>query len=158
MTPLRLQMIEDMKSAGLAAGTQAVYIDAVRRLAARYRRSPDQLSEEEVRGYLLGLRDRDWALFQKKNSAAQATPSSRGPVGPASPLSSGLREEPGSQGLLGAHVRLRLAHKRGRDLGNRRHRQRQSAASHHRQGRQRAARAVATPGPGWPAGALEDPP
>ena len=90
MTPLRLQMIEDMKSAGLAAGTQAVYIDAVRRLAAQYRRSPDQLSEAEVRGYLLGLRergvalgtfksyhggiqflyrrtlDRDWALFQKK--------------------------------------------------------------------------------------------
>ena len=182
MTPLRLQMIEDMKSAGLAAGTQAVYIDAVRRLAARYRRSPDQLSEEEVRGDLLGLRerglalgtfkayhggiqflylrtlDRDWALFQKKNLAAQATTSSRGPVGPASPLSSGLREEPGSQGLLRAHVRLRLAHKRGRDLGNRRHRQRQSAASHHRQGRQRAARAVATTGPGWPAGALEDPP
>ena len=31
MTPLRLQMLEDMKSAGLAAGTQAVYIDAVRR-------------------------------------------------------------------------------------------------------------------------------
>ena len=90
MTPLRLQMIEDMKSAGLAAATQTVYIDAVRRLAAYYRRSPDQLSEEEVRRYLLGLRergvalgtfrayqggiqflyrrtlDRDWALFQKK--------------------------------------------------------------------------------------------
>jgi hypothetical protein len=98
MTPLRLQMIEDMKSAGLAAGTQAVYIDAVRRLAARYRRSPDQLSEEEVRGYLLGLRergvalgtfktnhggiqflyrrtlDRDWPLFwKKKDSPAPAT-------------------------------------------------------------------------------------
>ena len=93
MTPLRLRMIEDMKSAGLAAGTQAVYIDAVRRLAAHYRRSPDRLSEEEVRGYLLGLRergvalgtfksyhggiqflyrrtlDRDWALFEKKESA-----------------------------------------------------------------------------------------
>ena len=93
MTPLRLQMIEDMKSAGLAAGTQAVYIDAVRRLAAHYRRSPDRLTEEEVRGYLLGLRDRgvalgsfkvyhggiqflylrtldrDWALFQKKEFA-----------------------------------------------------------------------------------------
>ena len=93
MTPLRLQMIEDMKSAGLAAGTQAVYIDAVRRLAAQYRRSPDQLSEAEVRGYLLGLRergvalgtfkayhggiqflyrqtlDRDWSLFQKKEFA-----------------------------------------------------------------------------------------
>ena len=90
MTPLRLQMIEDMKSAGLAPRTQTVYIDAVRRLAAHYRRSPDRLTEEEVRGYLLGLRDRgvalgsfkvyhggiqflylrtldrDWALFQKK--------------------------------------------------------------------------------------------
>jgi hypothetical protein len=48
MTTLRLRMIEDMKSAGLAAGTQAVYIDAVRRLAAHYRRSPDQLTEEEA--------------------------------------------------------------------------------------------------------------
>ena len=93
MTPLRLQMIEDMKSAGLAAATQTVYIDAVRRLAAYYRRSPDQLSEAEVRGYLLGLRERgvalgtfkayhggvqflyrrtlerDWALFEKKEFA-----------------------------------------------------------------------------------------
>ena len=93
MTPLRLQMIEDMKSAGLAAATQTVYIDAVRRLAAHYRRSPDHLSEDEVRRYLLGLRergvalgtfsayhggiqflycrtlDRDWALFQKKEFA-----------------------------------------------------------------------------------------
>ena len=93
MTPLRLQMIEDMKSAGLAPRTRAVYIDAVRRLAAHYRRSPDQRSEDEVRRYLLGLRergvalgtfsayhggiqflyrrtlDRDWALFQKKEFA-----------------------------------------------------------------------------------------
>ena len=38
MTPLRLRMIEDMKSAGLAPRTQTVYIDAVRRLAAHYRR------------------------------------------------------------------------------------------------------------------------
>src|SRR5271169_6911869 len=111
MSPLRARMIEDMTLAGLALGTQKIYIQAVRRLAAHYRRSPDRLTEEEVRGYLLGLRergvalgtfkayhggiqflylrtlDRDWALFQKKNSAAQATPSSRGPVGPASPLS-----------------------------------------------------------------------
>jgi Phage integrase, N-terminal SAM-like domain len=93
MTPLRLQMIEDMRSAGLAPGTQAVYVDAVRRLAAHYRRSPAQLTEEDVRRYLLGLRerglalgtfktnhggiqflyrrslDRDWALFEKKEFA-----------------------------------------------------------------------------------------
>ena len=93
MTPLRLQMIEDMRSAGLAPGTQAVYVDAVRRLAEHYRRSPAQLTEDEVRSYLLGLRerglalgtfktnhggiqflycrslDRDWALFEKKEFA-----------------------------------------------------------------------------------------
>jgi len=62
MTPLRLRMIEDMKTAGLASGTQALYLAAVRRLAAHYGRSPDQLSEAEVRGWLLGLRERGYAL------------------------------------------------------------------------------------------------
>ena len=55
MSPLRERMIEDMILAGLALGTRQVYTQAVRRLAAHYRRSPDQLSEEEVRGYLLEL-------------------------------------------------------------------------------------------------------
>ena len=58
MSPLRMRMIEDMKLAGLSPGTQATYIDAVRKLAAYYRRSPDQLSEEEVRAYILHLRER----------------------------------------------------------------------------------------------------
>jgi hypothetical protein len=49
-------MIEDMTLAGLAQGTQKLYAQAVYRLAAHYRRSPDQLSEEEVRAYLLSLR------------------------------------------------------------------------------------------------------
>ena len=31
MSPLRMRMIEDMKLAGLSPGTQATYIDAVRR-------------------------------------------------------------------------------------------------------------------------------
>ena len=56
MSPLRERMIEDMTLAGLALGTRQAYTQAVRRLAARYRRSPDQLSEVEVRGYLLELR------------------------------------------------------------------------------------------------------
>ena len=92
MSPLRQHMIEDMKLAGLSPTTQATYIKAVRALAAHYHCSPDQLSEEEVRSYLLGLRergvargtfktshygiqflyrntlDRDWALFSKKRS------------------------------------------------------------------------------------------
>ena len=56
MSPLRARMIEDMILAGLAEGTRKIYTQAVYRLAAHYRRSPDQLSEEEVRSYLLGLR------------------------------------------------------------------------------------------------------
>jgi hypothetical protein len=94
MTPLRSRMIEDMTLAGLAPRTQEVYLQAVRRLAAHYKRSPDLLSEEDVRAYLLHLRDqrgvargtfktnhggirflfhrtldRDWPLLLKKESA-----------------------------------------------------------------------------------------
>src|SRR3954447_14523473 len=58
MTPLRKRMIDDITLAGLAPRTQDVYIQAVRGLAGHYRRSPDQISEEEVRRYLLDLRDR----------------------------------------------------------------------------------------------------
>jgi hypothetical protein len=44
-----------------------------RRLAAHYHRSPAQLSEEEVRTYLLGLRDRGVALgtFKTNHGAIQ---------------------------------------------------------------------------------------
>jgi hypothetical protein len=56
MSPLRTRMIEDMILAGLAAGAQQLYVQAVCQLAAHDRRSPDQLSEEEVRAYRLGLR------------------------------------------------------------------------------------------------------
>ena len=58
MSPLRARMIEDMILAGLAEGTRQSYVRAVRQLTAFYRRAPDQLSEEEVRRYLLGLRQR----------------------------------------------------------------------------------------------------
>ena len=90
MSPLRRRMIEDMVLAGLAKSTQAVYVEAVRRLGEHYGRSPDTLTEKEVRAYLVGMRERgvargtfkanhfgiqffyrhtlnrDWALFSKK--------------------------------------------------------------------------------------------
>ena len=89
MTPLRARMIEDMKLAGLAAKTQEVYLQAVRALAKHSMKSPDQLSEEEVRRYLLEVREKnargsfktcyygiqffyrntlgnDWRLFKKR--------------------------------------------------------------------------------------------
>jgi integrase/recombinase XerD len=57
MSALRYRMIEDMKLAGLAEETQRAYIRAVRQLTAHYGKPPDQLSEEEVRTYLLALID-----------------------------------------------------------------------------------------------------
>ncbi|MEI8396374.1 MAG: site-specific integrase [Rhodospirillaceae bacterium] len=92
MPPLRRRMIEDMVLAGLARGTQEAYLSGVRGLAARHRQSPDHLTEEQVRSYLLELRERgvargtfktshygirflyqhtlgyDWELFGKKRS------------------------------------------------------------------------------------------
>src|SRR6202008_2069607 len=90
MSPLRARMIEDMKLAGLAATTQEIYLQAVRSLAKHYNRSPELLAEEEVRRYLLDVRERnargsfktshygiqffyrntlgqDWALFKKRS-------------------------------------------------------------------------------------------
>jgi integrase/recombinase XerD len=88
MSPLRARMIEDMKLAGLATKTQEVYLQAVRSLAKYYNRSPELLTEEDVRRYLLDVRernargsfktchfgiqffyrntlDKDWALFKR---------------------------------------------------------------------------------------------
>ena len=44
-------MIADMKLHGLAPGTQKVYLNAVERLARHSNRSPDQLSEQDLRDY-----------------------------------------------------------------------------------------------------------
>lgn len=68
MSPLRARMLEDMSLAGLAVGTQKIYAQAVYRLTAHYRRSPDQLSEDEVRRYLLDLRERGVARGTFKTS------------------------------------------------------------------------------------------
>lgn len=157
MTALRQRMTEDMRTAGLTPGTQRIYLDGVRRLTAHYRRSPEQLSEEEVRTYLLGLRERglalgtfktnhggiqflyrrtldwDWPLFGKKKDppAEAAAPAGR-PVRCPDPRTPGLCQEPDPQDVSRRHVWVRLAHQRGHDLGSRRGRRRQSAAAHHR--------------------------
>ena len=52
---LRLKMIEDMQLRDFAQRTQEAYVRAVYALTAYYRRSPDLLSEEEIRGYFLHL-------------------------------------------------------------------------------------------------------
>ena len=58
MSELSEQMIQDMRARGLSPRTQASYVDAVRRLARRYRRSPGLISQREVQAHLLESCDR----------------------------------------------------------------------------------------------------
>ena len=55
MTPLRQRMIEDMQLRGLAPLTQSAYLRAVQELARYFNKSPDQISEDELRQYFLYL-------------------------------------------------------------------------------------------------------
>lgn len=55
MTKLREKMQEDLKLHGLSNLTQDLYIRSVRQLAEHYRKSPDQITEEELRQYFLYL-------------------------------------------------------------------------------------------------------
>jgi hypothetical protein len=48
-------MIEEMKLRNSSSATQASYIYAVRRLAKYHHKSPDQLSKEEIRAFLVHL-------------------------------------------------------------------------------------------------------
>jgi integrase/recombinase XerD len=98
MTKLKRRMIQDMRLAGLAEGTQDQYLRAVRQLTAYYMISPDHLSERHVEKYILYIRDElgvargtfvpaffglkffyvqtlgyDWPLFTKKESASRAS-------------------------------------------------------------------------------------
>ncbi len=55
MTPLRKRMIEDMRMRNFSKHTIAAYVSVVYRLAKHYRRSPDKLSREEIRAFLVDL-------------------------------------------------------------------------------------------------------
>jgi integrase/recombinase XerD len=57
MTPLRQRMMEDLQLRGLSAKTQDAYLRAVRQLAEHYRKSPDLITEEELRLYFLYLKN-----------------------------------------------------------------------------------------------------
>jgi len=55
MTLLRQRMIQDLQLRGYADRTVEAYVHAVAQLARFYQTSPDQLSEDQVRQYLLHL-------------------------------------------------------------------------------------------------------
>lgn len=55
MTPLRKRFIQDLQLKGYAQATQQAYLHAVCQLARHYGKSPDQVTEEELRAYFLHL-------------------------------------------------------------------------------------------------------
>ena len=57
MTPLRQRMIQDLKLRGFAESTQQAYVSAVKALACYYGKSPDLLTQEQIREYFLYLID-----------------------------------------------------------------------------------------------------
>src|SRR6266571_5935785 len=67
MTALRTGFIEDMQLHGYSPKTQACYVGAVRGLARFFNKSPDLVTEEELRRYFLHL------TLEKKVARATAT-------------------------------------------------------------------------------------
>lgn len=56
-TPLRQRMLDDMQLHGFTAKTQDAYVRAVKQLAEYYHQSPELISEEQLRQYLLYLQN-----------------------------------------------------------------------------------------------------
>ena len=56
-TALRKKMHQDLQLAGLSEGTQGLYLRVLRQLAVHYDTPPDRLSEQQVRDYLLHLKN-----------------------------------------------------------------------------------------------------
>jgi integrase/recombinase XerD len=57
MTELRKRMIECLQLRGLSERTQESYVRAVRQLAEHYHKSPDLITEQELRQYFLQLKN-----------------------------------------------------------------------------------------------------
>jgi integrase/recombinase XerD len=67
MTALRTRMLEDMQLHGFSRSTQNGYVRGIAKLAKYYHKSPDLISEDELRQYFLDL------TLNKKASHSTAT-------------------------------------------------------------------------------------
>ena len=62
MTDLQKRMIECLQLRGMSDRTQEAYVRAVRQLAHHYHKSPDLITEEELRQYFLYIKNvKNWA-------------------------------------------------------------------------------------------------
>jgi len=57
MTKLRERMLQDLQLRGYSERTQQMYLRAVRKLAEHYDKSPDQITEQELRDYFLYVKN-----------------------------------------------------------------------------------------------------
>ncbi len=57
MTALRQRFIDDLQLQGMSARTQQAYVRAVRQFAEHYGKSPDVITEEELRQYFLYVKN-----------------------------------------------------------------------------------------------------
>ena len=57
MTQLRKRMIEDLQLRGFAPKTQEAYLRAVRQLAEHFKKSPEDITEDDLRQYFLHLKN-----------------------------------------------------------------------------------------------------
>jgi site-specific recombinase XerD len=71
MTPLRQRLLDDMKMRNLSANTQDAYVRVVAAFARHFRESPDRLSREHVREYLLHLirQKAAWSTYNQARCA-----------------------------------------------------------------------------------------
>ncbi len=72
MTPLRKRMLEELQLRNLSEATIHTYLRAVWRFARHFGKSPDQLGPEQVRQYLLHLRndkEDSWSTLQVNRGA-----------------------------------------------------------------------------------------
>ncbi|MBV9725821.1 MAG: phage integrase N-terminal SAM-like domain-containing protein, partial [Gammaproteobacteria bacterium] len=124
---------------------QRIYTTAVRQLAAHYKRSPDQLTEQQVRSYLLELRERgaargtfktsqyglrfffrntlrrNWGLFGEKKARDPTTEApAHSSVARSSAPSAGPCPQPSPQSLPRTDVCLWPADQRGHHAGGHR--------------------------------------
>ncbi len=72
MSELRTRMDNDMLLRGMAERTRESYVAAVARMARFYRRSPEQITEQEVQAYLLHMIREEKLSWSTCNIAANA--------------------------------------------------------------------------------------
>jgi site-specific recombinase XerD len=58
MGALRIKMIEEMRLRNFSSRTEQAYVSAMVGLVKYYQRSPDQLTQDQIRAYLLHLKER----------------------------------------------------------------------------------------------------